>query len=144
MELSEIEHHNDIITFAREKPIETVEYNILGVLETPGGSLVCVLFDHVFWIVVFDVNHQLVDVFVDFKDPDLVVLFHVHDKIVAVVTEVDVDQIQVISIVGFFLNVDFFDHVNLGEIHVCPQESDGEAITLVFENVRKIILRWLF
>ena len=113
-ELIVIKHDQRHITFANKEPIILIKNDLLDILETFWSFWKGILFDYVFWVVVFDVTHQLVDIVLDLKYSNFIVLLHVHYKILAIVWEVYVNQINRVSIIWLLLHVDFFHHINLG------------------------------
>ena len=75
------------------------------------------------WIIIFNVAHQLIDVIFDLENPNFMILFEMHYEILAIKTEVNVDQINGATIIRLFLDVYFLDHIDLREIHISFQKS---------------------
>lgn len=84
-ELTVVNHSYDIIAFADKKSVILIKNNLLDLCKAFCSFFKSILFDNVFWIVVFNVGHQLVNVVFNLKDSNFKVLFEMHNEVLAVV-----------------------------------------------------------
>jgi len=84
-ELIVVNHSNNIIAFADKKPVILIKNNFLDRCKAFCSLFESILFDNVFWIIVFNVGHQLVNVVFNLKDSNFKVLFEMHNEVLAVV-----------------------------------------------------------
>ena len=82
------------------------------------------------------------NIILNLEDPDFMVLLQMHDKILAIAVEVNVNQIDGVSIIRLFLDVYLFYHAYLGKVHVSFQKSNGEAIDVLLKNVGEVVFCW--